>query len=116
MQESGINDASFLKGHDGRAGMVALTLNAGERMTADRLTEVYQLCQNDLPSYARPLFLRVLPEAVLTGTFKQRKVELAQEGYDLNKVKDDLYFLDTKARTYSRLRPEMLSSFLQSRL
>ncbi|XP_076443749.1 long-chain fatty acid transport protein 2-like [Babylonia areolata] len=115
-----IHDANVygvrVAGHDGRAGMAALTLNTGERITSERLREIYQVCEDDLPSYARPLFLRILPEAVLTGTFKQRKVELAQQGYDLAKVKDDLYYLDSKAKTYSPLTAEALVSFLQSKL
>ena len=103
-------------GHDGRAGMAALTLSEGEKITDERLKQVYKVCEADLPTYARPLFLRILPEAVLTGTFKQRKVELMEEGFDLTKVKDDLYYLDSKAATYSPLTPQGLASFLQSRL
>ncbi|XP_076444292.1 long-chain fatty acid transport protein 6-like [Babylonia areolata] len=115
-----IDDANVygvqVPGHDGRACMVALTLSTGERMTPERLQQMHRLCQDDLPSYARPLFLRVLTEAVMTGTFKQRKVELVQQGYDLTKVKDDLYYLDSKAKTYSPLTAEALVSFLQSKL
>ena len=81
-----------MAGHDGRAGMAALTLNEGERITQSRLKDIYRVCEDDLPTYARPLFLRILPEAVLTGTFKQRKVELVKEGYDVSKVKDQLFF------------------------
>ncbi|KAL8606640.1 hypothetical protein ACOMHN_025739 [Nucella lapillus] len=103
-------------GHDGRAGMVALTLNEGERMTPECLKQVYKVCQDDLPSYARPLFLRILPESAVTSTFKQRKVELMAEGYDTDRVKADLYYLDSKASTYSPLTPHALLAFLQSKL
>ncbi|KAL8606639.1 hypothetical protein ACOMHN_025738 [Nucella lapillus] len=103
-------------GHDGRAGMAALTLNTGETITPERLQRMYNVCRDDLPSYARPLFLRILPEAVLTGTFKQRKVELMDEGYDTDRVKADLYYLDSKAGTYSPLTPHALLAFLQSKL
>ena len=106
----------MLLGHDGRAGMAALTLNEGEQITPERLKQIYKVCEDDLPMYARPLFLRILPEALLTGTFKQRKVELVEQGYDPTKVKDDMYYLDTKTGTYSPLTPQGLASFLQSRL
>jgi hypothetical protein len=96
--------------------MAAVTMNEGETMTPERLKELFQLCEDDLPSYARPLFIRVLPQAVLTGTFKQRKVELVEEGFDLGKVKDDLYYLDHKANTYSPLTAQALTSFLKSKL
>ena len=103
-------------GHDGRAGMAALTLRNGKKPTPQQLKQIYKLCEVDLPTYARPLFLRLLPEAVLTATFKQRKVELVEEGYDLTKVKDDLYYLDVRGGTYSPLTGQGLASFLQSKL
>ncbi|KAK7115985.1 long-chain fatty acid transport protein 2-like [Littorina saxatilis] len=115
-----IHDANIygvrIPGHDGRAGMAALTLNEGERITPERLKEIYKVCEDDLPSYSRPLFLRILPDAVLTGTFKQQKVELVKQGYDPTQVKDDLYYLDAKNKTYRPLTPQGLASFLQSRL
>lgn len=45
-----------------------------------------------LPVYARPLFLRILPELELTGTFKVKKTDLRNEGFDPNVVQDKLYF------------------------
>ena len=96
--------------------MVALTLNNSEKITPQQLKQLYKVCEDNLPIYARPLFLRILPEAALTGTFKQYKVELVEQGFDPTKVKDDLYYLDTKAGTYSTLTPQKLASFLQSRL
>jgi fatty-acyl-CoA synthase len=48
----------------------------------------------NLPTYARPLFLRVSPEEMeVTGTFKHRKVALVAEGFDPSVVKDPLFFL-----------------------
>lgn len=96
--------------------MIALTLNEGEKITPERLKQIYKLCEDSLPTYARPLFLRILPEAMLTATFKQRKVELMEQGYDPTKVNDDLYYLDKKAGTYSTLTSQGLASLLQSRL
>ena len=96
--------------------MAALTLNEGETITSKGLKEIYRVCESELPTYARPLFLRILPEAVLTATYKQQKVELVEQGYDATKVKDDMYYLDTKEETYNPLTPQYLLSFLQSRL
>ena len=45
----------------------------------------------DLPEYARPVFLRLQPEMEVTGTFKQRKVELVAEGFDPAKVDEPLF-------------------------
>ena len=106
----------FSSGHDGRAGMAALTLNEGEEITPGQLKEIYKVCEDNLPAYACPLFLRVLPESLLTETFKQRKLELVEQGYDTTKVKDKMYYKDAKAGAYSALTPQGLASFLQSRL
>ncbi len=33
-------------------------------------------------AYARPIFLRLSPTIEVTGTFKQRKIDLVREGFD----------------------------------
>jgi fatty-acyl-CoA synthase len=82
-------------GADGRAGMASLVveddfdLEAFHREVADQLA-----------SYSRPLFLRILNEIEITGTFKHRKVEATEEGFDPARVTDPLYFLDAKAGAY----------------
>jgi fatty-acyl-CoA synthase len=76
-------------GQDGRAGMVTLVttkefdLKGFEKHVAQRL-----------PEYARPVFLRRSGEIDVTGTFKQRRLELQKEGFDPAVVEDTLYFRD----------------------
>ena len=53
-----------------------------------------------LPRYAAPLFVRLLPEMDLTGTFKLRKVDLQEEGFDPARVADPLFVRDDEARAY----------------
>ena len=77
---------------DGRAGMAALVVN-----TDFRLEQLRAALATQLPAYARPVFLRILPALELTGTFKLRKQQLAEEGYDPTQVRDPLY-LDDPAR------------------
>jgi fatty-acyl-CoA synthase len=76
-------------GHDGRAGMAALVVEPSfdPAPLAQRVTR-------ELPAYARPLFLRLAREIEITGTFKHRKVDLVQEGFDPARVSDPLLFLD----------------------
>ena len=76
-------------GQDGRAGMAALVVD--ESFDSARLAE---RAARELPAYARPVFLRLLPEIQITGTFKHRKVELVKEGFDPAAVSDPLFFLD----------------------
>lgn len=96
--------------------MAALTLNEGHKLGPKELKELYDHVCEELPTYARPLFLRLLDEPIITGTFKQRKVDLANEGFDPNKIKDLLYYLDPEKKTYSLLTVSELSRFLTSRL
>ncbi|KAH9520445.1 hypothetical protein Btru_060803 [Bulinus truncatus] len=105
-----------IPGHDGRAGMVAITTSHGTLLGEKELKELHDHVCDQLPAYARPLFLRHIKEAFLTGTFKQRKVELMNEGFDLSKIKDRLYYLDREKSTYSMLTSNDLSKFLTSKL
>jgi fatty-acyl-CoA synthase len=69
-----------IPGTDGRAGMAAVTLCDGEKFDG---REVASLLFERLPSYAVPLFVRVVDSLEQTSTFKSRKVELRKEGYDV---------------------------------
>lgn len=52
-----------------------------------------------LPSYAIPRFVRICEsELEITGTFKNKKVELKKEGFDLEKIHERLYWWTLKGR------------------
>jgi fatty-acyl-CoA synthase len=82
-------------GADGRAGTAALLVNADFDLAA-----LHEDVVARLPPYARPVFLRILSSLEATGTFKPRKQDLMQAGFDPNQVKDPLYFDDPRARRY----------------
>eukprot|EP00514_Thraustochytrium_sp_LLF1b_P010210 CAMPEP_0184542000 /NCGR_PEP_ID=MMETSP0199_2-20130426/1736_1 /TAXON_ID=1112570 /ORGANISM="Thraustochytrium sp., Strain LLF1b" /LENGTH=629 /DNA_ID=CAMNT_0026935759 /DNA_START=161 /DNA_END=2050 /DNA_ORIENTATION=- len=89
-------------GHeDGRACMAALVLEENVN-----IEELGAFLQKDLASYALPLFLRILPEMEITGTFKHRKVEFVKDGFNPQSVADPLYFFDTNERKYKPLDEE----------
>lgn len=115
-----IHDANVygvtIPGHDGRAGMVALHLNEKEELTPSRLKEIYSHCVENLPSYARPLFLRLEESTRVTVTFKQHKVDLVKEGFDPRVVSAPLYYLSQEAKTYLPLDGSSYSNLLKSRL
>jgi fatty-acyl-CoA synthase len=77
----GVEDAVVygiqVPGTDGRAGMAALVVADGFD-----LRELGTRLRHDLPHYARPLFLRILPAMPLTATFKSNKSQLIAEGFD----------------------------------
>jgi fatty-acyl-CoA synthase len=73
-------------GHEGNAGMAAL--ETGEGFDPAGLKA---WLAGKLPSYARPLFLRLVPSLAVTETFKQKKQQLAAEGFDPGVIDDALY-------------------------
>ncbi|KAF9953775.1 hypothetical protein BGZ72_005166 [Mortierella alpina] len=105
---------------DGRAGMAAIVLKdeywvqdpTGQRQERD----VPALALNEkaleefidrlsahaskrLPSYAVPRFIRIRAEELdITGTFKNKKVELKKEGFDLTKVHERLFWWTSQGR------------------
>ncbi len=86
---------------DGRAGMAAFALPGGiDQLDLDDFSAYVA---RELPSYARPVLLRVHPEMEVTGTFKLMKGDLRKEGYDLDSVKDPLYVMKPGQARYEPL-------------
>ena len=46
-----------------------------------------------LPSYAQPVFVRIIEELETTGTFKLKKNDLREEAFHLEKVGQDQIFI-----------------------
>jgi len=84
-----------IPGKDGRACMAGIICN--ENLDFNGLLKH---CNEQLPSYAVPIFLRKLKEIDITGTFKHQKVELRKEGIDLKVVKDSIYWLSPNSKKY----------------
>ena len=51
----------------------------------------------------RPVFLRIRKDMEMTATFKQKKLDLAREGFDPTVIHDPIYFNDPVAKTFVRL-------------
>ncbi|KAI1889694.1 hypothetical protein AGOR_G00165590 [Albula goreensis] len=93
-------------GNEGRIGMAALTLKDGHEFDS---TDTYKLVNTNLPSYARPRFVRIQNSLEVTGTFKLIKGKLAQEGFNPAAMQDQLYFLDEK-KGYIPMTQEIYNS------
>ncbi len=63
-------------GTEGRAGMAALAVDAQFDLATLRAH-----IHAKLPSYARPIFVRLSPDIETTATFKHNKVSFARQGY-----------------------------------
>ena len=107
----GVDDATTygvsVPGTDGRAGMSAIVVNEGFDLTAFAAHLARRL-----PSYAHPLFVRIASWLDATDTFKQKKGELAREGFDPNVIADPLFVLDTKSGAYVVLDEETYAKIL----
>jgi fatty-acyl-CoA synthase len=92
--------------YSGKAGMAALIVDD----TFD-LDALHAHVHQELPAYARPLFLRIHredPEEHTTGTFKLRKVDLVRQGFDPEQIDDPVYFDDPRAGAYVALTREIV--------
>lgn len=92
--------------NDGRAGMAALTLNVPVAQFDGKACA--DILSKRLPAYAIPVFIRLRTEHEITGTFKNRKVELKNEGFDLAKVSDPIFYFADKVQGYLPLTPQIL--------
>uniref|UniRef100_A0A665X0F9 Very long-chain fatty acid transport protein n=1 Tax=Echeneis naucrates TaxID=173247 RepID=A0A665X0F9_ECHNA len=95
-------------GAEGKAGMAAI---ADPSQSTD-LQRFVKDMEKALPTYARPVFLRFLPEVSKTGTFKFQKTELRSDGFDPSTVSDRLYFLDSSRGCYRQLNEEIYHSIV----
>ena len=96
----------------GRAGMAAIQLKEGKEFDGKALAKaVYE----HLPSYAVPLFVRIVKELAHTSTFKSQKVELRKEGYggntgegdeDAGEIEDPIYVLSGRDEGYVKFYDE----------
>lgn len=87
-------------GADGRAGMAAITLEAGQQFDP---VEFAGFVQKQLPAFARPVFVRVQPDLEVTGTFKLMKTELRKTGYDITATDDPIFVMKPRSDTYEAL-------------
>jgi fatty-acyl-CoA synthase len=85
-------------GADGRAGMAAVVV--GDRFD---LAEFRDGVSRRLPAYACPVMVRFCTALDTTETFKQKKHQLAREGFDPRLVTDPLFFRDPKSGAYRPL-------------
>jgi fatty-acyl-CoA synthase len=92
-----------ISGTDGRAGMAALVLEPGTQFDP----AAFYARAEQLPIYARPLFVRIVSAMDVTGTLKQRKTDLQRQGYDPRSGTEPLFFRNDAQRRYVPLTPSL---------
>ncbi|KAM4719893.1 long-chain fatty acid transport protein 6 [Anableps anableps] len=96
-------------GHEGRAGMAALIVRPGLMFDGKKL---FEHAVKDLPTYARPLFVRLQEVMEMTSTFKQQKFQLVQSGFNPSTISEPLYVLDYQQKSYIPLTNQIYQSII----
>ncbi|PCJ20802.1 MAG: long-chain-acyl-CoA synthetase [Gammaproteobacteria bacterium] len=97
---------------NGRAGMASITPKTPE--VALDYKGLYEMLAKELPPYAVPLFLRIKTTFDTTGTFKYKKSDLKNEGFEAAKVKEPLYVLLPKEKQYQPLTDEIYQKIINN--
>ncbi|KAJ4449471.1 hypothetical protein ANN_00870 [Periplaneta americana] len=100
-----------VRGMEGRAGMAAI-VDQDDTLDLKTLAEGVTKA---LPSYARPQFIRIMRKVDLTGTFKLKKRDLQQDGFDPVTIKDKLYFMSSSA-SYETLTEEIYNNIFTGKI
>jgi len=92
---------------DGKAGAASLVIDPAKF----DLSKFYTYITKQLPLYAAPLFLRIKNEIETTTTFKYKKVDLMNEGFNPDVIKEPLFFRDDKQGKYVPVTPQLYLEF-----
>ncbi|XP_023934323.1 long-chain fatty acid transport protein 1 [Bicyclus anynana] len=97
---------------EGKAGMAAIA-DPERKLDLEALAKGMK---SALAPYARPIFIRLLPETPVTATFKLKKKELVEEGFNINALNDPIFFLDPKTGTYVPLTQKLYEDLIRGNI
>ncbi|CAB3249824.1 unnamed protein product [Arctia plantaginis] len=98
---------------EGRAGMCGI-VDVDGTLDLDKLAKDLA---RDLPVYARPVFIRVMDNMDMTGTFKMKKTDLQKEAFDPKFAKKDkMYYLDLKQNRYLPLTEDVYDKIVSGQI
>ncbi|KAM3171271.1 hypothetical protein ACTXT7_016957 [Hymenolepis weldensis] len=120
-------------GNEGRAGMLGLSLNSSECLDGEKkgenrttandeareveiLNDLADVFGKQLPQYARPIFVRFMKALDTTDTFKFKKVNMMEVGFDITATDDHIYYLNVKANVYHPLDMETYNNILVNKM
>ena len=113
---------------------MAVILADATATTLDLTALPNELKKQGLPSYARPCFVRLTAHIDMTGelrrlsfsarhslltvpgTFKVKKTLFQDEGYDLHRVTEPIFYLNQQKQVYERLTPSIYEAILQNKI
>ncbi|XP_051876341.1 long-chain fatty acid transport protein 6-like [Pristis pectinata] len=98
-----------IPGYEGRIGMAAIILKP-DQVFDEKI--IYNHVVKHLPSYAYPRFLRIQETMEMTTTFKRKKLNLVEEGFNPKIITEPLYFLDTSEKSYIPMTEQIYNQIL----
>ncbi|MCE3290286.1 MAG: long-chain-acyl-CoA synthetase [Caulobacter sp.] len=111
-QATGVLEANVygvpVPGQDGKAGMAALTVDETFDVKA-----LYEQVEGNMPAYAQPMFIRLQRQIETTGTFKYRKIDLVEDGFDPGRTRDPIYFKSPLKKAYVKLTKATYAKLLE---
>jgi len=99
-----------IPGTEGRIGMASILLNVDQNDF--NFSEFHEYLTRNLPKYAFPYFIRFLSKIEFTDTAKIKKAELRKEGYDIQKVEDDIFILLIQNDNYVPLKNKIYNGII----
>lgn len=102
-----------IPGADGRAGMAAIVLKEHIDPQNINLASLSEHIRENLPSYARPIFIRLLAELPTTSTHKLQKNDLKDQAFHFDKVSDHMLVMRPGEKTYDKLDSDFYDKIVQ---
>ena len=99
-------------GEEGKAGMAAIV---SENNDLD-MSKLASKLSSDLPSYAMPLFVRLVKDIEHTGSFKVKKMKLVEQGFNITQFDEKAYFLDSKEKCYKELTVNIYQNIINGNM
>jgi len=98
-------------GYDGRAGMASIVSEVEPDLAA-----LKALVNQELPHYARPVFLRLSNESDTTSTFKFKKTNLVKAGFNPANISEPIYYANPTTDAYEVVTPEIYTKITEGGL
>ena len=95
-----------IPGTEGKAGMAAIVLNK-ELVASDKvLSKLFVDGNENLPVYARPVFIRILKDLPTTSTHKMQKNKLKSEAFNVSEISEPIFVKKPGQDEYARLNSD----------
>jgi hypothetical protein len=97
--------------------MAAIAPTPGTTLDVEQYLKVVT---EQLPAYARPVFVRVMGEIDTTSTFKHNKAHLVKQGFDPEAITDAIYLVTypgkhTASGSFTRLDRQLADAIAQGK-